>query len=295
MAPAMQAKMMTNGGTVMAQQRSLGRVAQRSQQVAQSSRSAFSQGLQGAFRGLSQRRLLSQSPRAANVAVLRAAEKISTVSETKERFLAVFPKPLPALYSTIIQELLVQHHLIKYSPKHQFDKVHALGFISVFDGIMDSFPGDKEEVLAAYLAAIEEDAATFRSAAEELTAFAQAASGADALVASDALAASGNYNKFQAIGCFRLLELVGATDPASLEKLTSSLSLPLTRVTSDLATYKGMLSKMTAAKELMAEIIAEQRKKSAQREAEKLKQQEEANSGSASNGELPNGGTPAAT
>jgi len=56
-----------------------------------------------------------------------------------------------------------------------------------------------------------------------------------------------------------------------------------------------MLSKMTAAKELMAEIIAEQRKKSAQREAEKLKQQEEANSGSASNGELPNGGTPAAT
>ncbi len=102
-----------------------------------------------------------------------------------------------------------------------------------------------------------------------------------------------NYNKFQAIGMFRLLELAGATDPASLEKLAESLSLPLSRVTSDLATYKGMLSKMTAAKELMAEIIAEQRKKAAQREAEKLKQQE-ANTGG-SGGELPNGGTPAAT
>merc|ERR1712118_317353 len=63
------------------------------------------------------------------------------------------------------------------------------------------------------------------------------------------------YNKFFAIGMFRLLELASSTDPASLEKLAASLSVPLSKVTSDLATYKGVLSKMTAAKELMEELL----------------------------------------
>lgn len=87
---------------------------------------------------------------------------------------------------------------------------------------------------------------------------------------------------------FRVLELAKCTDPASLESFATSLNVPLTRVTSDLATYKGMLTKMTKAKELMQEIIEEQRKKSEQRAAEKAQ-------ASASNGELPNGGAAAST
>ena len=226
-----------------------------------------------------------------------------TVSDTKQKFLEKFAFPLPALYSNVVNELIVVHHLIKYSPKHQYDKIYALGFVSIYDGIMDSYTGDKEIVFNSYMEALEEDPVAYRADAEKLTAWASTLSNVDDLTANEAGSefqkefstyATGFegrtrlYNKFFAIGMFRLLELASSTDPASLEKLAASLSVPLSKVTSDLATYKGMLSKMTAAKELMEEIIAEQRKKTAQREAERLQ-------ASASNGELPNGGgTPSA-
>lgn len=237
-----------------------------------------------------------------SVATMAAADPNSvTVSDTKKSFYEAFPKPLPALYTNIVMELLVQHHLIKFQHKHQYDKIMALGFISVYDGILSGYPGDKEELLSAYLGALQEDPAAYRDDAAALTAWASSLSSVDEITA-DASGSSQQqefasyaagfadktrqYNKFFAIGMFRLLELAKATDPESLEKLTSSLGVPLSKVTTDLATYKGMLSKMTKAKELMDEIIAEQRKKTAQREAEKMEK-------SAPSVE-PNGGSPPA-
>jgi len=227
----------------------------------------------------------------------------NTVADTKKSFYEVYPRPLPALYSNIVLELMVQHHLIKFQSKHQYDKIFALGFVSVYDGIMASFPGDKEELLGAYLGALEEDKAAYREDSESLTNWASSLSSDVGEIAANASGsaqqqefaqyASGfgdktkQYNKFFAIGMFRLLELAGCTDPESLEKLTSSFNVPLDRVTSDLATYKGLLSKMTKAKELMDEIIAEQRKKSAQREQEKMEKSETPNV-------EPNGGSPPA-
>ena len=169
---------------------------------------------------------------------------------------------------------------------------------------MSSFPGDKEELLGAYLGALEEDRETYREDSGSLTTWASSLSNGtvDDLLANAqgsaqqqefATYAAGfgdktrQYNKFFAIGMFRLLELAGCTSPESLEKLTSSFGVPLERVTSDLATYKGLLSKMTKAKELMDEIIAEQRKKSAQREQERMEKSETPNV-------EPNGGSPPA-
>jgi len=226
-----------------------------------------------------------------------------TVSDTKKKFYELYPKPLPALYTNIIQELLVQHHLIKFQVKHQYDKIYALGFISVYDGIMAGFPEDKEKLLSSYLGALGDDVTTYREDSSALVTWASSLSGVDDIVAdaggspfqqefadyaSGFSSKSRQYNKFFAIGMFRLLELASSTDPASLEKLSSSLGAPLSKVTSDLATYKGMLSKMTKAKELMDEIIAEQRKKTAQREQERMEKSDQS-----SNVE-PNGGSPPA-
>jgi len=246
---------------------------------------------------------VSEKRRASCLPALSATTP-NTVADTKKRFYEVYPRPLPALYRNIVLELQVQHHLIKFQSKHQYDKIFALGFISVYDGIMSSFPGDKEELLGAYLGALEEDRETYREDSGSLTTWASSLSNGtvDDLLANAqgsaqqqefATYAAGfgdktrQYNKFFAIGMFRLLELAGCTSPESLEKLTSSFGVPLERVTSDLATYKGLLSKMTKAKELMDEIIAEQRKKSAQREQERMEKSETPNV-------EPNGGSPPA-
>lgn len=91
------------------------------------------------------------------------------------------------------------------------------------------------------------------------------------LSALKARAAAGTlvYSKFVGIGLFRLLELTGATEPAALARLADASGAPLAKVNADLTLYKGLLSKLAAAKELMAEYLAREAKKTAQRMAEK--------------------------
>lgn len=61
-----------------------------------------------------------------------------------------------------------------------------------------------------------------------------------ALAAAAAGSASGKfaYNKFFAIGLFRLLELTGAKEPAALEKLVKSVGVKQESVMRDLVLYK---------------------------------------------------------
>merc|ERR1711871_1846349 len=126
--------------------------------------------------------------------------------------------------------------------------------------------GDNQgEILEAFCGALGTDLAQLRRDAEEVEQWASSCDGASSVSAD----ASGSplqqelsqyassfesrkkvYNKFFGVGMFRVLELAKCTDPASLESFATSLNVPLTRVTSDLATYKGMLTKMTKAKSL---------------------------------------------
>jgi hypothetical protein len=48
-----------------------------------------------------------------------------TVSETKKKFIENYTKPIPAIYSTVVQELLVQQHFARYNIKYQYDEVRA--------------------------------------------------------------------------------------------------------------------------------------------------------------------------
>ena len=73
------------------------------------------------------------------------------------------------------------------------------------------------------------------------------------------------YTKFFAIGLFRLLELTGAKDPKALETLVKSMNVKTESVNRDLTAYKGILSKLNAAKELMAELMAREKRKQEER------------------------------
>ena len=66
-----------------------------------------------------------------------------------------------------------------------------------------------------------------------------------------------------------MLELGGATEPAALEKLADAAGLKLKKVNGDLGMYKGLLSKLAAAKELQKEIFEREKRKTAERLAKK--------------------------
>jgi hypothetical protein len=52
-----------------------------------------------------------------------AAFKPATVSETKAKFLQNYARPIPSIYSTVVNELLVQMHFITYGIKYQYNEV----------------------------------------------------------------------------------------------------------------------------------------------------------------------------
>ena len=93
-----------------------------------------------------------------------AAPVPPTVADTKAKFYKTFQTPIPSIYNNVIQELLVQQHLMRYNRKYKYDQVRgrqavlsfagvwrraepvselqvfALGFVSVFDQVLDGIP-----------------------------------------------------------------------------------------------------------------------------------------------------------
>ena len=182
----------------------------------------------------------------------------------------------------VVQELLVQQHLIRHNANYAYSPLTALGLASSLDQILGGLPaGDGDAVFTAFIEALGEDPARYRADAAALEAWAKGAgaagratapgAGADALadLKARAEASTLHYNRFQAVGLFRLLEAAGASDPQALGALAASGGLPLPAVSRDLQTYKAVLSKLGAAKELMRELLERERKKAAERAAEK--------------------------
>jgi len=161
--------------------------------------------------------------------------------------------------------------------------------VAILDQILEGLPdSERAGVEAGYLAALGEDGAKYRGDATALEGWAKglggdtaallapepgSGAGGAALASLAARAAAGTppyYSKFLAVGLFRLLELAGAKDPKALEGLCTATGVPSVAVTRDLNTYKAVLSKLAGAKELMRELLERERRKAAERAAEKV-------------------------
>ena len=86
------------------------------------------------------------------------------MSDTKSAFLTKFRKPIPSIYNNVIQELIVQQHLMRYNRTYKYDAVFALGFVTVYDQLMDGYPTlqDREAIFNAYIEALKEDPEAYR-------------------------------------------------------------------------------------------------------------------------------------
>uniref|UniRef100_A0A0C9S874 TSA: Wollemia nobilis Ref_Wollemi_Transcript_12279_1325 transcribed RNA sequence n=1 Tax=Wollemia nobilis TaxID=56998 RepID=A0A0C9S874_9CONI len=209
---------------------------------------------------------------------------IPTVAETKKAFLKAYKRPIPNIYSNVIQELIVQQHLMRYKSTYQYDPVFALGFVTVYDQLMDGYPSDedREAIFKAYITALKEDPEQYRSDAKKMEEW---ASSQDANSIVDFQSKDGevegilkdvaerakekknfNYSRFFAIGLFRLLERANATEPTVLEKLCQALNISKPSVDRDLDTYRNILSKLVQSKELLKEYVEREKKKRAERE-----------------------------
>lgn len=206
------------------------------------------------------------------------------LSDTKASFLSHYKRPIPAIYNVVLQELLAQQHFMRYAVNYAYNEVFALGLVSVFEQILETMEeSERTQIFDAYIKALGEEPEKYRQDAAGLEKAAAALPGAEKLGTqgeqevqkalariSEKVSKGGlAYNKFFAIGLFRLLEITGAKEPSALEELVKAVGVRPEAVNKDLMLYKGVLSKLSVAKELMKDFLEREKKKQAEREVEK--------------------------
>ncbi|RDX96049.1 Protein THYLAKOID FORMATION1, chloroplastic [Mucuna pruriens] len=220
-----------------------------------------------------------------------------TVSETKLNFLKAYKRPIPSIYNTVLQELIVQQHLMRYKRSYRYDPVFALGFVTVYEQLMEGYPSDEDRdaIFQAYIQALKEDPEQYRVDAKKLEEWARAQNPTSLIefssregevegILKDIAERAGgkgdfSYSRFFAIGLFRLLELANAMEPTILEKdylpinqslvsiqqLCAVLNVNKRSVDRDLDVYRNLLSKLVQAKELLKEYVDREKKKREER------------------------------
>ena len=209
-----------------------------------------------------------------------------TVADSKRAFHRAFPYVIGPLYRRMVDELLVELHLLSRQQGFQADPLFAVGLVQVFDGFAKGYrpEAQKEPLLAALCSASGFDATELRRQhGEALAAMGQHSVEAvkqwieqQGAGAPDPLArtlasiqrSDFHYSRLMAVGLMALLEQAqgaDAMDPAALRDyahdLGASMGLLRDRLDKDLKLYASNLEKMAQAVELMEETVAAEKRK----------------------------------
>jgi photosystem II biogenesis protein Psp29 len=196
------------------------------------------------------------------------------------------------LYRRLVDELLVELHLLSRQRGFQSDPLFASGLIQVFDSFARGYrpDGQREELLAALCSASGFDAAALRRQRDAAVAaigqhsvseveqwIQEQGKGAPEPLGT-ALAnirrPDFHYSRLMAVGLLSLLEQAQGADgmdPANLRRyahdLGEAMGLLRDRLDKDLSLYAGNLEKMAQAVELMEETVAAERRKRERQQA----------------------------
>lgn len=217
---------------------------------------------------------------------------VRTVSDTKRAFYTIHTRPINSIYRRVVEELMVEMHLLSVNVDFSYDPIFALGVVTSFDRFMQGYvpEQDKQSIFNAICKALEEDPQKYRQDAERLEAFAKGASIEEItgwLSQTNVPASAGElqpqleaiaknsrfkYSRLFAIGLFTILE-VGSPDLIKdekqrlevLQKICPALHLPEDKLQKDLDLYRSNLEKMAQARIVLEDTLKADRKKREQR------------------------------
>jgi photosystem II biogenesis protein Psp29 len=218
---------------------------------------------------------------------------VRTVSDTKRTFYSLHTRPINTVYRRVVEELIVEMHLLSVSVDFSYNSIYALGVVTAFDRFMQGYApeSDQSSIFSAICHAVEQDPQRYRQDADKLQTLAESLPVKD-LVAwlsqlerldrdldlQTQLQAIANHPNFKysrlfAVGLFSLLELA---DPQLLKNdqqqgdvlkaIAQGLNLSEDKLTKDLELYSSNLDKMAQALIVMTDILEADRKKREQRQ-----------------------------
>ena len=209
-----------------------------------------------------------------------------TVADSKRAFHAAFPHVIGPLYRRMVDELLVELHLLSHQKGFQADPLFAVGVVQVFEAFARGYRPEehREPLFEALCQATGFDAAQLRDwSGQSLGAMGihsvdavKAWSEAEGNGAPEPLAHAlqqirrddFHYSRLMAVGLLTLLEKAqGAQDldaptlRSYAHDLGAAMGLLKDRLDKDLSLYTGNLEKMAQAVELMEETLAAERRR----------------------------------
>ena len=99
---------------------------------------------------------------------------VRTVSDTKRTFYTLHTRPINTIYRRVVEELMVEMHLLSVNVDFSYNAIYALGVVTTFDSFMDGYQPeqDKESIFRAICQAVEQDPQRYRQDASRLQALA---------------------------------------------------------------------------------------------------------------------------
>merc|ERR1719258_960965 len=111
-------------------------------------------------------------PKKSRVDAVAATAGPATVADTKAKFTRGYPYPLPSIWATVLQELLVGMHFTTTNAQYQHEEMRSLGFVSVFDQLFEGYPKEdpnaKEKIFTTFMEALNQDPKKWREDAEKI-------------------------------------------------------------------------------------------------------------------------------
>jgi photosystem II biogenesis protein Psp29 len=230
---------------------------------------------------------------------------LSTVSDTKRNFYSQHTRPINSIYRRVVEELMVEMHLLSTNIDFAYNPVYALGVVSSFDRFMTSYRPevDKQSIFVALCESMGGNAQQYRIDAAGVQEFARSMQEQDIVnwlahptnegmgsqLASTLGSIASNpkfkYSRLFGIGLFTILEQA-APDllkdekkrEAAILQIGEALHLPTDKVQKDLDTYRSNLDKLVQMEAVMADLAEAERKKREKREQAKVEATAAANS-----------------
>jgi photosystem II biogenesis protein Psp29 len=225
-----------------------------------------------------------------------AVNNVRTVSDTKRVFYTTHTRPINSIYRRVVEELMVEMHLLLVNGDFHYDPVFGLGVFTSFHQFMQGYRPEQDiaSIFNSICIALQDDPQRYRHDAERLEAMAKrfsadeliaglsqsgSLSGAEELQQSLQSIASNSkfkYSRLFTIGLFALLE---ATDSElikdetkrveALKKICAGLNIPEDKLQKDLDLYRSNLEKITQVRIVMEDALQADRKKREDREKAK--------------------------
>ena len=219
---------------------------------------------------------------------------VRTVSDTKKDFYLAFPKPVNQVYRRVVDELLVEMHLLKVNQTFVYDSIFALGVVTTFDRFTMGYrpETDRFAIFHALCSALQFDSDRIRQDAATLSDLAtQSPEAVKSLLTTldsginleplygqlQTISKIENfkYSRLLGVGLYALLEISDPdtiADNAKREEIVKlvgeTLKFGSDRLLKDIDLYRSNLDKIEQGRQMIADMVEAERKKRAQKEAE---------------------------